>query len=214
MPLSPVQLLWLNLVTDSLPALALGMEPVEGKTVDVATPGEAGPVFPRISLRPPAGQGAMVGGLTLLAYGLGLRLTHDYAIANTMAFATLTLSQLFHAFDVRSEETSLFRLGFFSNPAMNKAFLAGVVLQGLVLLLPPLQGAFSVVPMPLPQWGIVLGLAVTPLVVCEIEKAVRRARTFYWPCGEGGGGLSLKGKKHERHPLGTRLMVPRGCSFG
>ena len=95
----------------------------------------------------------------------------------TMAFATLTLSQLFHAFDVRSEETSLFRLGFFSNPAMNKAFLAGVVLQGLVLLLPPLQGAFSVVPMPLPQWGIVLGLAVTPLVVCEIEKAVRRART-------------------------------------
>jgi len=60
---------------------------------------------------------------------------------------------------------------------MNKAFLAGVVLQGLVLLLPPLQGAFSVVPMPLPQWGIVLGLAVTPLVVCEIEKAVRRART-------------------------------------
>ncbi|MFQ9411661.1 MAG: cation transporting ATPase C-terminal domain-containing protein [Evtepia gabavorous] len=69
-------------------------------------------------------------------------MTHDYAIANTMAFATLTLSQLFHAFDVRSEETSLFRLGFFSNPAMNKAFLAGVVLQGLVLLLPPLQGAF------------------------------------------------------------------------
>ena len=94
-----------------------------------------------------------------------------------MAFATLTLCQLFHAFDVRSEETSLFRLGFFSNPAMNKAFLAGVVLQGLVRLLPPLQGAFSVVPMPLPQWGIVLGLAVTPLVVCEIEKAVRRART-------------------------------------
>ena len=61
--------------------------------------------------------------------------------------------------------------------AMNKAFLAGIALQGLVLLAPPLQGAFSVVPMPLPQWGIVLGLAVTPLVVCEIEKAVRRART-------------------------------------
>ena len=58
------------------------------------------------------------------------------------------------------------------------------------------------VPMPLPQWGIVLGLAVTPLVVCEIEKAVRRARTGRpGPCGEGGGGLSLKGKKHERHPL-------------
>ena len=124
----------------------------------------------------------MVGGLTLAAYflGWGCWLTQglDGAVANTMAFATLTLSQLFHAFDVRSEETSLFRLGVFSNPAMNKAFLAGAgAPAGLVLLLPPLQGAFSVVPMPLPQWGIVLGLAVTPLVVCEIEKAVRRART-------------------------------------
>ena len=94
-----------------------------------------------------------MGGLTLLAYGLGLRLTHDYAIANTMAFATLTLSQLFHAFDVRSEETSLFRLGFFSNPAMNKAFLAGVVLQGLVLLLPPLQGLSPWSPCPCPSGG-------------------------------------------------------------
>ena len=176
-PLSPVQLLWLNLVTDSLPALALGMEPVEKTVMRQPPRGKQDPLFSRAFSLRLAWQGAMVGGLTLLAYGLGLRLTHDYAIANTMAFATLTLSQLFHAFDVRSEETSLFRLGFFSNPAMNKAFLAGVVLQGLVLLLPPLQGAFSVVPMPLPQWGIVLGLAVTPLVVCEIEKAVRRART-------------------------------------
>ena len=176
-PLSPVQLLWLNLVTDSLPALALGMEPVEKTVMRQPPRGKRDPLFSRAFSLRLAWQGAMVGGLTLLAYGLGLWLTHDYAIANTMAFATLTLSQLFHAFDVRSEETSLFRLGFFSNPAMNKAFLAGVVLQGLVLLLPPLQGAFSVVPMPLPQWGIVLGLAVTPLVVCEIEKAVRRART-------------------------------------
>ena len=172
-----MQLLWLNLVTDSLPALALGMEPVEKTVMRQPPRGKQDPLFSRAFSLRLAWQGAMVGGLTLLAYGLGLRLTHDYAIANTMAFATLTLSQLFHAFDVRSEETSLFRLGFFSNLAMNKAFLAGVVLQGLVLLLPPLQGAFSVVPMPLPQWGIVLGLAVTPLVVCEIEKAVRRART-------------------------------------
>lgn len=87
--------------------------------------GKQDPLFSRAFSLRLAWQGAMVGGLTLLAYGLGLRLTHDYAIANTMAFATLTLSQLFHAFDVRSEETSLFRLGFFSNPAMNKAFLAG-----------------------------------------------------------------------------------------
>lgn len=86
-----------------------------------------------------------------------------------MAFAALTLSQLFHAFDVRSEQTSLFRLGVFSNPAMNKAFLVGLLLQAAVLLLPPLQLAFSVVPLPLPLWGVTLALAV----VCETVKAVR-----------------------------------------
>ncbi len=175
-PLSPVQLLWLNLVTDSLPALALGMEPVEKAVMGQPPRGKQEPLFSRAFSLRLTWQGVMVGGLTLLAYGLGLRLAHDYAVANTMAFATLTLSQLFHAFDVRSEETSLFRLGVFSNPAMNKAFLAGVVLQGLVLLAPPLQGAFSVVPMDLSQWGMVLGLALTPLVVCEIEKAIRHAR--------------------------------------
>ena len=110
-----------------------------------------------------------------LAYGLGLYLSNDYAVANTMAFATLTLSQLFHAFDVRSERTSLFRLGVFSNPAMNKAFLVGLLLQAAVLLAPPLQAAFSVVPLTLSLWGVTLGLAVTPLIVCEIVKGVHRA---------------------------------------
>ena len=97
------------------------------------------------------------------------------AAANTMAFATLTLSQLFHAFDVRSERTSLFRLGVFSNPAMNKAFLVGLLLQAAVLLAPPLQAAFSVVPLTLSLWGVTLGLAVTPLIVCEIVKGLHRA---------------------------------------
>lgn len=123
-----------------------------------------------------AWQGIMVGGLTLLAYGLGFYLTGAYPVANTMAFATLTFSQLFHAFDVRSEETSLFHLGVFSNGAMNKAFLAGMALQLGVLLLPPLQGAFSVVALDGDLWALVLGLAMTPLVVCEIVKAVGRRR--------------------------------------
>ena len=89
-----------------------------------------------------------------------------------MAFATLTLSQLFHAFDVRSEDRSLLRLGIISNPAMNRAFLAGLALQLAVLLVPPLQGAFGVTGMDARQWGAVLALAVTPLMVCETVKAV------------------------------------------
>ena len=107
-----------------------------------------------------AWQGLMVGGLTLGAYLLGL--FHlgapgmEGAAANTMAFATLTLSQLFHA--------------------MNKAFLAGMVMQLSVLLLPPLQGVFSVCPMDLTQWVTVLALAMAPIPICEAEKALRRRR--------------------------------------
>ena len=175
-PLSPVQLLWLNLVTDSLPALALGMEPVEKTAMTQPPRGKEEPLFSQAFSRRLAWQGALVGGITLLAYGLGFHLTGTFAVANTMAFATLTFSQLFHAFDVRSETTPLFRLGVLSNKAMNKAFLAGAALQAAVLLAPPLQGVFAVVPLALEQWGMVLALALTPLVVCEIEKALRRAR--------------------------------------
>ena len=175
-PLSPVQLLWLNLVTDSLPALALGMEPVEKTAMTQPPRGKEEPLFSRAFSRRLAWQGALVGGITLLAYGLGFHLTGTFAVANTMAFATLTFSQLFHAFDVRSEDTPLFRLGVLSNKAMNKAFLAGAALQAAVLLAPPLQGAFSVVPLALEQWGMVLALALTPLVVCELAKGLRRAR--------------------------------------
>ena len=174
-PLTPVQLLWLNLVTDSLPALALGMEPVEEGVMDRPPRGKEEPLFSRAFSLRLAWQGALVGGLTLMAYGLGVYWAGSRALANTMAFATLTLSQLFHAFDVRSEETSLLRLGVLSNPAMNRAFLAGMALQLAVLLAPPLQGAFGVTAMAPLQWGVVLGLAVTPLLVCETVKgAVRR----------------------------------------
>lgn len=172
-PLSPVQLLWLNLVTDSLPALALGMEPVEKTAMTQPPRGKEEPLFSKAFSRRLAWQGALVGGITLLAYGLGFHLTGTFAVANTMAFATLTFSQLFHAFDVRSETTPLFRLGVLSNKAMNKAFLAGAALQAAVLLAPPLQGVFAVVPLALEQWGMVLALALTPLVVCEAAKLLR-----------------------------------------
>ena len=175
-PLTPVQLLWLNLVTDSLPALALGMEPVEAGVMDRPPRGRDQPLFSRAFSLRLAWQGAMVGGLTLLAYALGLAGTGSAAAANTMAFATLTLSQLFHAFDVRSEETGLLRLGLLSNPAMTRAFLAGLALQLAVLLLPPLRGAFGVTLLAPAQWGTVLGLALTPLIVCELVKAAARRK--------------------------------------
>ena len=178
MPLVPVQLLWLNLVTDSLPALALGVEPVEeGVMEEKPRDAAAGLVDQKFSFRL-AWQGLMVGGLTLAAYFLGFtRLAApgmEGAVANTMAFATLTLCQLFHAFNVRSEDRSLFAQGALSNPAMNRAFLVGMALQLSVLLVPPLQGVFAVTAMDSAQWLAVFGLAAAPIPICEITKALGR----------------------------------------
>ena len=180
MPLAPVQLLWLNLVTDSLPALALGVEPVEEGIMEEKPRDARESLFTRkFSLRL-VWQGAMVGLLTLAAYFLGEYVLSDpgeaYQAANTMAFATLTLCQLFHAFDVRSEERSLFHIGVFSNPAMNKAFLVGLGMQLAVLCLPPLQRIFQTVPLNPLEWTVVLLLAIAPVVVCETGKWLRRRK--------------------------------------
>ncbi len=177
MPLVPVQLLWLNLVTDSLPALALGVEPVEEGVMD-HPPRDAGEsLFSRAFALRLAWQGLMVGGLTLTAYFLGRAVMPMAGLAdqtaNTMAFATLTLSQLFHAYDVRSEEKSLFSIGVLSNPAMNRAFLAGLAMQLGVQLVPFLQGVFSVIPLGLTQWLTVAVLAAAPVVICELAKALK-----------------------------------------
>ena len=178
MPLVPVQLLWLNLVTDSLPALALGVEPVEEWVMDQPPRNAHESLFTGGFAFRLAWQGLMVGGLTLTAYMLGEHvlapLRQADGVANTMAFATLTLCQLFHAFDVRSEHHSLFQIGVFSNKAMNRAFLAGLAMQLAVLCFPPLMLVFDTVPMDAAEWLCVLALAVAPVAVCELEKRVRR----------------------------------------
>ena len=176
MPLAPVQLLWLNLVTDSLPALALGVEPVEAGMMEEPPRGGREKLFDGKFTFRLLWQGLMVGGLTLAAYFVGLFRFGDSAAANTMAFATLTMTQLFHAFNVRSETASIFALGVFSNGAMNKAFVVGMAMQLAVLLLPPLQAVFSTVPMTTLQWLTVLALALTPVAVCELTKALGKNR--------------------------------------
>ena len=173
-PLVPVQLLWLNLVTDSLPALALGLEPVEADVMEHPPRKAHEPLFtPAFTFRL-LWQGALVGALTLLAYFVGEYVLGDPttadATANTMAFATLTFCQLFHAFDVRSEHQSLLSLGVFTNPAMNQAFVVGAALQLAVLLLPPLMGVFHVTFLTFRQWLVVVILSITPVVVTEVEK--------------------------------------------
>ena len=178
MPLLPAQLLWLNLVTDSLPALALGVEPVEAGVMEQPPrQGNEALFTPAFALEL-CWQGALVGLVTLAGYILGCRVLASgeagAAVGNTMAFATLTLCQLFHAFDVRSDRRSLFDVGIFSNSAMVKAFFIGLALQLAVLLLPPLQTVFQVVSLNGVQWITVLALSVLPLFCCETVKWVRR----------------------------------------
>ncbi len=173
MPLVPVQLLWLNLVTDALPALALGMEPVERDVMSRPPRDPQENLFnQKFSLRL-LWQGCMVGGLTLSAYLFGVQ-SGGGEIACTMAFATLTLSQLVHAFNVRSECHSLGEIGVFTNPAMNRALLVGLILQFSVLLLPPVMPVFSVVPLAMNQWLVVGALALLPVPICEVEKRLGR----------------------------------------
>ena len=122
MPLIPVQLLWLNLVTDSLPALALGVEPVEEDVMEQPPrPAQRQPVLPAASPCSWLGRALLVGAVTLAAYFLGEYILSSPGLetcqaANTMAFATLTLCQLFHAYDVRSDHRSIFELGIFYEP--------------------------------------------------------------------------------------------------
>lgn len=197
MPLTPVQLLWLNLVTDSLPALALGMEPVEENVMEKKPRDAHETLFNRTFSVRLAWQGIMVGGLTLLAYYLGYIYLGGARVANTMAFATLTLSQLFHAFDVRSEEQSLFHIGVFSNKAMNKAFCVGLLLQVGVLCFPPLQQVFAVVPLDRYEWLTVLALALTPLVICEIGKGLLRVRKQSEEVGDNINRMLAKSAKEK-----------------
>ena len=174
-PLQAVQLLWLNLVTDSLPALALGMEPVEHSVMQQKPRSSKESLFSRGFTMRLLWQGAMVGLLTLAAYAIGEFGFQNLHAANTMAFATLTFCQLFHAFDVRSEDQSIFKIGITTNPAMNKAFLIGLVLQLIVLLVPPVMKLFDVVYLNAVEYLSVLGLSLVPVVISEIEKAVRKS---------------------------------------
>ena len=180
MPLVPIQLLWLNLVTDSLPALALGMEPVEAGIMKQKPRNPKDSIFAHGFAASMIFYGVLVGIITLAAYILGEYVLSDPAVAdgtaNTMAFATLVFCELTRAFAVRSERMSVFQIGLLSNKTMNKAFVVGLVLQLAVLLIPFLQPVFHITALTGAEWLVVVGLSLVPLVVSEITKAIGRAR--------------------------------------
>ena len=186
-PLLPTQILWINLVTDSLPAIALGMDPGD-KDVMKSKPRDPKESF----FAHGAGTRAVVGGvligtLTLVAFHLGLN-EHGFSLwdknitdevltyARTMAFVVLACTQLFYSLSLRSTTKSIFQIGLFSNMYLIGSIIIGVLLQFTVITLPFLANAFKVHNLSLRDWLLVFGLSIIPLIVNELIKLFKRMK--------------------------------------
>lgn len=170
-PFEPVHLLFMNLLTDSLPALAIGMEPIDPQLLkNKPRDPKAGILTGAFSVRL-AFYGLIIGTVTMAAYYMGLET--DAVTASTMAFATLTLARLFHGFTCRSDR-SVFKIGLTSNPWTIGAFAVGVLFLGAVLLVPFLQNLFAVVPLTGIQLASICGLAFVPTLLIQIVKLFRK----------------------------------------
>ena len=167
-PFAPVHFLFINLLTDSLPAIAIGLEPHNKKIMKDKPRNINTPLLNKDFAVTVVLEGILIAIASLIAFHLGLS-TGDTIVASTMAFATLCLARLFHGFTARSKE-SIFKIGVFSNKFSWLAFLLGVIFLHLVLLVPGLMGVFEVAALSGEQFGYIYGLAIMPLVVIQIYK--------------------------------------------
>ena len=166
--LPAIQLLWVNLVTDSLPAIALGLDPTDKYIMEESPKPRNKGIFSDGMWLSIILEGAIIGSLALIAFSIG-KLKADISVARTMAFSVLSMSQLVHAFNMRSER-SIFSVGFLSNKYLVGAFFAGVFLQCGVVSVAPVSRLFKVVPLNLSEWITVAILSLMPLIIIEIQK--------------------------------------------
>jgi Ca2+-transporting ATPase len=177
-PLLAVHLLWINLVTDSLPAIALGIEPVEKDVMQRHPKPKEESIFAhgyglRIILL-----GVMFAILTLIGFLIAWKSTGDIAAGRTMAFIVLAVSQIVHSFNMRSDH-SLFKIGVFSNKYLNGAAFGSLALMALVIFIPPITTAFGLVKLSNEMYLIALALALVPILVLEMAKATGLVRHQY-----------------------------------
>ena len=195
-PLTAIQLLWLNLITDSFPALALGREKAEPGIMKVPPRSKHEPIINKSMMRHIAMQsiGLFVAvatsfivalmmtnnGSTFFFSGalaeIGVKGVHPIDIARTVAFATLILAELFRAFAARSESISVFKLGIFSNKMMNIAVGLSLVLLVAVIYIPGVNTIFNNVALNPMAWLVILPLAIVPFAVSEISKLIKGAK--------------------------------------
>ena len=173
-PMLPVQLLWLNLVTDSLPALALGAERAERDIMSRRPISRDSGIITRADAFDIAVEGLLFGGLSLLAFSIG-NAFYSLEAGRTMAFCTLCFAELFHAFNIRTER-SVFACSPFENPVLTAGSLMCILLQVITVTVPVLRKVFGTVQLDTRQWLTVSALCLLPLMLTEVEKAVRRFR--------------------------------------
>jgi len=188
MPLVPTQLLWVNLITDTLPAISLGMDPGD-KDVMNRKPRDPKESF----FAEGAGMRAIVGGvligiLTLVAFYLGIIHSGDVPIkeakdgteivtyGRTMAFIVLTFSQLFYSLSMRNSKKTIFEVGFFGNMFLIVSIIISIILQVLLISIPPIAKMFKVTALDPSHWGMVIGLSLIPFAINEIIKVVTRGK--------------------------------------
>jgi Ca2+-transporting ATPase len=178
-PLTAIQLLWLNLITDGAPALALGVETGDPDIMDKPPRPPSEPIINRQMQIGIAVQTFAITAVTLLAYWLGLK-THpeNTEFAKTMAFVSLSFSELLRAFTARSENYPILKIGLFSNRSMNWAVVSSFVLLLAVVYIPFLNNIFDTVPLNWDQWQYVLPLLFVPAIAAELTKVIlsRRGR--------------------------------------
>jgi len=171
-PFAPVQLLFINLLTDSLPALAIGMEPAdEGLLREKPRDPKEG-LMTRDFMIKMVSQGAMIAVAVITAFYLGLK--NGAAMASTMAFSTLTLARLFHGFNCRGKQF-IFKMGFTTNPYSIYAFAAGAAFLGLVIFIPGLHGLFQIQTMPVTAMIQVAVLAFIPTAIIQLKRKIIKA---------------------------------------
>lgn len=173
-PFAPVHLLFINLLTDSLPAIAIGMEPSEKDLLSVKPRDPKEGILSKQFLSVLFVQGAIIAIVTMMSYYNGLEAS-GAKLASTMAFATLTLARLFHGFNCRSEH-SIFKIGFSKNWYSAGAFGVGVLLLVIVVTFPPLARLFEIEAMSGSQIGFVCLMAVIPTICIQLWKIVRENR--------------------------------------
>ncbi len=179
-PLLAIQLLWINLVTDSIPAIALGLERPEVDIMDkkpkdpkkgIFADGLWGNIFV---------EGSMIGILTLLAFSYGNN-RYGLEVGRTMAFVCLGMLELIHSFNIKSEQ-SIFKIGLFENRFLIGAFILGTILQCGIVCVPFFTSIFKLVTLNMMQWLYCLGISILPIVIIELQKKINEikfGRTIY-----------------------------------